>query len=313
MENNSEQNATVNSELETSVTEEITEEVIAEEIAHKEQDAAPDEPETPDTEETTAPKASFFKTHLKKIIIIGGAVILAVIIAFATLLVLNGSKAANIEEQLKGMTFEYYDEYSVGVSGLKNWNLETFTFKEDGTYLTESWDHYPTDAVGKRLEYSEDTRELEVNVTLGGDISFGANDMYKIILNDNDEIEAIVYNGSSFENRYEPVDSSSAKEKLGKSAVRIFSNLKVPNKPYNFEKLVTTVYKDYDVYYYHVENSDKYLITVKGPYYLNKAGGNFTQEGTLTVEVDLNSDEYEIISDNGVISAMEVYYYLTLF
>ena len=73
--------------------------------------------------------------------------------------------------------------------------------------------------------------------------------------------------------------------------------------------MVTTIYKDYDIYCDAIEGSDtKYLITIEGNYYPNKTYlKNYTEKGTFSVEVDLETQESKIIKDQGITSAYETY------
>lgn len=285
----------------------IKEEIGAEEIAI--------ETVTQGTQETVVEeeKPSFFKNLIsfakknwKKIAVIGGAVIVTVGVIFGVVSIANAVKANKIEEQLKGMVFEEAREWD----SIDSWSVSNITIGEDGTYKYDNYDYsgYGTNEEVDKLTHSDSTSELKVTVSLSGKAILGRKDIgYEIVFED-DEIVGLKSVLSVDDSMYKAVEQSSAKQKIRETAVDIFGEL-TKWKNSNFTKMVTTIYKDYDIYCDAVEGSDsKYLVTIKGDYYPNKSQiKNYTQKGTFAVEVDLNTKEGKIVKDEGVTSAYDVY------
>lgn len=243
-------------------------------------------------DEDGAPKASFLKTHAKKLAIICGAIITFILLIVGIVLIANTIKVNEIKQKLNGMVFEYSYEYE----NIDTWAVSTMSFKEDGKYV-DDYAHYSPAGLER---YSSDYT-AEVEVSLFGKATV---DNYDIEFNDEGEIVALIHSNS----RYEVVESSTIDQKIKETAVDIFGQLTKWNNS-NFGKMVTTIYKDYDIYCDVVDGSDsKYLVTIKGEYYPNKTYlKNVTEEGTFSVEVDLITKEGNIIKDEGITSAWEVY------
>ncbi len=249
---------------------------------------------------------SFAKKNWKKIAVIGGAVIVTVGVIFGVVSIANAVKANKIEEQLKGMVFEEAREWD----SIDSWSVSNITIGEDGTYKYDNYDYsgYGTNEEVDKLTHSDSTSELKVTVSLSGKAILGRKDIgYEIVFED-DEIVGLKSVLSVDDSMYKAVEQSSAKQKIRETAVDIFGEL-TKWKNSNFTKMVTTIYKDYDIYCDAVEGSDsKYLVTIKGDYYPNKSQiKNYTQKGTFAVEVDLNTKEGKIVKDEGVTSAYDVY------
>lgn len=261
-------------------------------------------------EENTLPVGgSFFKDNWKKLVALFGVVI--VVIGFVVGIIFSiasiscNIREKNIEKQLNGLIFQdVYESY------LLDWSTTTLSFKEDGRYVRE-YHSYATsneDITKHVLEYDTQEDVADIKVPLFGKPTF--NTYYEIIFDDDGNIEALKHRNS--DSRYELVNESSAPQKLKETAVDVFCELTMW-KNSNFGKMISTIYKDYDVTCEAIEGSKtKYLLTFDGEYYPNKKDvPDFTCPGTLAVEVDIEEKTGKIIKDEGVTDAMDVYLILS--
>ena len=262
------------------------------------------EPEVADNITTDMEKPQKNKKLWKKILLIGVAAVAVIGIIFGGVLISYSVKAGKIEEQLQNMIFESSTEYDYSW-----WSVHNISVNDDGTY-TSTWHQYNGNSTGEEeaLTKSESNSELEVSVTLSGKAILGDNDIgYEIIFEDDEIVGLKSLLSVNEDDIYTVVDESSAELNIKLTAVETFCQLKKWKS--NYGEMVNIIFKDYDISCDAVEGSDsKYLVTVTWYYYPNKTYlKNYTEEGTISVEVDINTKEGTKIKDQGITSAYEVY------
>ncbi len=237
----------------------------------------------------------FLKTNWKKVTLIVGAVGVAIIIFVVVHSIRVNNIRNDVINQLSGKTFEKFEEL-----GLGGWNLDSYTFQEDGKYINDVYYYYTS--YSDTIDHNSYDGIADIKVSLFGKVTVGSNE---VIFNDG-EIEAL--KSSITDDIYEMVEISHLKQ----IAVDVFCELKVwenLNYSENYGEIIDIIYKDYNVTCTAVEGSNtKYVLTFDGTYYPNKRElPNHTEPGILSVEVDISTKTCKILKDQGVTTAMRVY------
>lgn len=224
----------------------------------------------------------------------------------------NHMYARELEGQLADKTYEYKGLNAVS----DNYEACWLSFYDSGRYRNEFVDF----TTSKSNEWFGD---FCVKVGFDGVATIHADSStYKITINESGDIEMLSAGdeeyyliarepGKNLVDWYEDVMFEDALEQNKELAIEFFANLTYWDTGDNFDNLIPTIFKDYDMTCEPLENSNtEFRITVSGRYYFNKYDfPTLTREGEFVcrVKIDGTDGTLSIEKDDGIIDAMDLY------
>lgn len=254
--------------------------------------------------------------------ILGKVIAVAITVSVALLILIglfsfyilyqNHAKEAAIASELAGKTFQYEQEWEFA----DDYRVEWLTFTDDGQCRVESYfaslDETVDDAV---VEYS-------IDVSLGGAITIRVMGTDYAVEFDSDGPKLV----SAFGNAYYEIQrweypaladyiaerEIAAQEAKKQQACELFLSMtKWPSSGHTFDTLIPIIFETYTITCtpeYNTDTNTSFIVSVSGAYYINKVDlPEITKEGEFSLRVDIEDGTGEVVSDTGIINAMQTY------